>query len=141
MINIKKLDEKAIIPTRAHINDAGADLYSIEDIVIPPSSRATIKTGISIEIPTGFYGRVAPRSGLAAKYGIDILAGVVDSTYRGEILVIMLNTDTSNSFKVSCGDRIAQLIVQQHQNYYFIESEELSSTDRGSGGFGSSGSK
>lgn len=141
MINIKKLDEKAIIPTRAHINDAGADLYSIEDIVIPPSSRATIKTGISIEIPTGFYGRVAPRSGLAAKYGIDILAGVVDSTYRGEILVIMLNTDTSNSFKVSCGDRIAQLIVQHHQNYYFIESEELSSTDRGSGGFGSSGSK
>ena len=141
MINIKKLDEKAIIPTRAHINDAGADLYSIEDIVIPPSSRATIKTGISIEIPTGFYGRVAPRSGLAAKYGIDILAGVVDSTYRGEILVVMLNTDTSNSFKVSCGDRIAQLIVQHHQNYYFIESEELSSTNRGSGGFGSSGSK
>ena len=141
MINIKKLDEKAIIPTRSHINDAGADLYSIEDIVIPPSSRATIKTGISIEIPTGFYGRVAPRSGLAAKYGIDILAGVVDSTYRGEILVIMLNTDTSNSFKVSCGDRIAQLIVQHHQNYYFIESEELSSTNRGSGGFGSSGSK
>ena len=141
MINIKKLDEKAIIPTRAHINDAGADLYSIEDIIIPPSSRATIKTGISIEIPTGFYGRVAPRSGLAAKYGIDILAGVVDSTYRGEILVIMLNTDTSNSFKVSCGDRIAQLIVQHHQNYYFIESEELSSTNRGSGGFGSSGSK
>ena len=141
MINIKKLDEKAIIPTRSHINDAGADLYSIEDIIIPPSSRATIKTGISIEIPTGFYGRVAPRSGLAAKYGIDILAGVVDSTYRGEILVIMLNTDTSNSFKVSCGDRIAQLIVQHHQNYYFIESEELSSTNRGSGGFGSSGSK
>ena len=141
MINIKKLDEKAIIPTRAHINDAGADLYSIEDIVIPPSSRATIKTGISIEIPTGFYGRAAPRAGLAAKYGIDILAGVVDSTYRGEILVVMLNTDTSNSFKVSCGDRIAQLIVQHHQNYYFIESEELSSTNRGSGGFGSSGSK
>ena len=141
MINIKKLDEKAISPTRAHINDAGADLYSIEDIVIPPSSRATIKTGISIEIPTGFYGRVAPRSGLAAKHGIDILAGVVDSSYRGEILVVMLNTDTSNSFTVNCGDRIAQLIVQEHQNYYFIESEELSSTDRGSGGFGSSGSK
>jgi len=141
MISIKKLDEKAIIPTRSHINDAGADLYSIEDIIIPPSSRATIKTGISIEIPTGFYGRVAPRSGLAAKHGIDILAGVVDSTYRGEILVIMLNTDTSNSFTVNCGDRIAQLIIQYHHNYYFIESEELSSTDRGSGGFGSSGSK
>ena len=100
-MNIKKLHIHAKVPTRANPNDAGADLYSIESVVIPPLSRGVVKTGIALEIPVSYYGRVAPRSGLAAKHGIDVLAGVIDSSYRGEIGVVLLNTDSSNSFTVN----------------------------------------
>lgn len=138
-MKIKKLNISAKIPTRANPNDAGADLYSIENIVVPPLSRAIVKAGIAIEIPESYYGRIAPRSGLAAKYGIDVLAGVIDSSYRGEIGVVLFNSDSSNSFTVNVGDRIAQLIIESHYNPIFVEVLELTETNRGEGGFGSSG--
>lgn len=141
MILVKKNHELAIIPKRNNVTDAGADLYSAEQIVIPPQSRALVSTGISIEIPEGFYGRIAPRSGLAAKYGIDILAGVCDSGYRGEIKVVIINTDKDKNFEITYGDKIAQLIIEQHFNFDFVETEQLSSSVRGNNGFGSSGNK
>jgi dUTP pyrophosphatase len=140
MIKIKKLHELAIIPKRNNETDAGADLYSVDEITISPQSRAIVATGISVEIPEGFYGRIAPRSGLAAKYGIDILAGVCDSGYRGEIKVVLINTDKEKSFEVTYGDKIAQLIIEQHFNFDFVE-DELSESIRGENGFGSSGNK
>jgi len=138
-MNIKKLNSNAKIPTRANPNDAGADLYSIESVVIPPLSRTIVKTGIVLEIPESYYGRIAPRSGLAAKSGIDVLAGVIDSSYRGEIGVVLFNSDSSNSFIVNTGDRIAQLIIESHYNPVFVEVPDLTETNRGEGGFGSSG--
>lgn len=125
---------------RANPSDAGMDLRASEDALIQPLGRVTVPTGIHLEIPNGFYGRVAPRSGLAHKHGIDVLAGVVDSTYRGEVKVVLHNTDRYEVFRVSAGDRIAQLIIEKHYNFKFVEVEELRPTDRGSGGFGSSGS-
>jgi len=128
------------VPSRANPTDAGADIYSIEQCIIQPLERKAISTGIRMEIPEGYYARIAPRSGLAVKNGIDILAGVVDSSYRGEIKVVLYNSDKSNSFFVNPGDRIAQLIIEKHYNFDLIEVvEELSDTDRGSGGFGSTG--
>lgn len=141
MIFVKKNHELAIVPKRNNTTDAGADLYSVEQITIPPQSRALVSTGISIEIPEGFYGRIAPRSGLAAKHGIDILAGVCDSSYRGEIKVVIINTDKDKEFEITYGDKIAQLIIEQHFNFNFIETDNLSSSTRGSNGFGSSGNK
>lgn len=124
---------------RANPTDAGMDLLASEDKVIPPLSRAVVSTGISMEIPPGYYGRIAPRSGLALRYGIDVLAGVVDSSYRGEIRVILFNTDKEEIFSVRQGDKIAQMIIEKHYNFEFVEVEELSSTERGAGGFGSTG--
>jgi len=98
-----------------------------------------VKTGLSVEIPEGYYGRIAPRSGLAHKNGIDVLAGVVDSSYRGEIRVILYNTDKEETLQVRSGDRIAQMIVERHYNFEFVEVEDLSVTERGEGGFGSTG--
>lgn len=138
MIKIKKLHELAIIPKRNNHTDAGADLYSVEQLEIPPLSRKVVNTGICIELPEGFYGRIAPRSGLALKHGIDVLAGVCDSSYRGEIKVILFNTSTDKTFEITYGDKIAQLIVEQHFNFEFEEQEELSTTSRGINGFGSS---
>lgn len=139
-IKIKKIEEKAKVPYRANESDAGADLFSIENSIINPLERKIISTGISIEIPEGYYGRIAPRSGLAAKNGIDVLAGVVDSSYRGEVKVILFNSD-NNPFEVKFGDRIAQLIIEDHFNFEFEVAEDLSESNRGSGGFGSSGIK
>jgi dUTP pyrophosphatase len=102
--------------------------------------RKMVATGVQLEIPEGYYGRIAPRSGLALKQGIDVLAGVIDSSYRGEIKVIIFNTDNQKVFKVNVGDRIAQLIIEKHYNFDFVEVEDLETTDRGEGGFGSSGS-
>jgi len=125
--------------SRTNLSDAGSDIRSSEDVTIPPLRRATVSTGVRLKIPEGYYGRIGPRSGLAHKYGIDVLAGVVDSAYRGEIKVILHNTDKNEEFRVSAGDRIAQLIVEKHYNFKFVEVEELDSTQRGAGGFGSSG--
>lgn len=139
ILKIKKLDPNAIIPTRANPTDAGADLYALEDVKISPSSRALVKTGISLEVPESYYARIAPRSGLAYKNGIDVLAGVVDSSYRGEVGVILLNTDTQKVFNIRAGDRIAQLIIEAHYNMTIKEVDSLSDTTRGDGGFGSTG--
>jgi len=140
MIKFNKLDPKARVPFRANPTDAGADLYSVEDCIIQPLERKVVATGIRIKIPDGYYGRIAPRSGLAVKQGVDVLAGVVDSGYIGEIKVVLLNTDKSNTFFVKEGDKIAQLIIEDHFNFDFVEVvEDLEATDRGDKGFGSSG--
>lgn len=140
-MKIKLLNKMAKVPYRAHPNDAGADLFSIEHCVISPGERRPISTGISLEIPEGYYGRIAPRSGLAAKNGIDVLAGVVDSGYRGDIKVVLLNTDQSGlgDFEIKIGDKIAQLIIEKHYNFEFEVVDSLEETIRGSGGFGSTG--
>jgi dUTP pyrophosphatase len=138
-IKVKKTRASAVVPKRAHPTDAGADLHSLEEIIIQPMERRAVSTGICLEIPEGHYGRVAPRSGLAVRHGIDVLAGVVDSSYRGEIKVVLHNTDKAESFRVGRGDKIAQIIIERHYNLEFREVEDLSETDRGEGGFGSSG--
>lgn len=124
---------------RSNPSDAGADLVAGEDKVIPPLERTIVGTGVFIEIPYGYYGRIAPRSGLANSHGINTLAGVIDSCYRGEIKVVLHNTDRYESFTVRMGDRIAQLIIEKHYNFEFIEVEELEDTERGQKGFGSTG--
>lgn len=138
-MKIKLLSKEAKVPHRANSTDAGADLCSIEDCVLNPLERKAVATGISVEIPEGYYGRIAPRSGLAYKNGLDVLAGVVDSSYRGEIKVILFNTDKEKSFEIKTGDRIAQLIIEDHFNFEFEISDDLSYTQRGEGGFGSTG--
>lgn len=140
MIKLNKLNPNAKIPKRSNPQDAGADLHSLEKAMIHPFERKLISTGIAVEIPEGHYGRIAPRSGLAVKSGIDVFAGVVDSTYRGEIKVLLFNSDKSNTFFVEPGDRIAQLIIEKHYNFEFVEVvEDLSETSRGTDGFGSTG--
>lgn len=138
-LKVVKLEKEAKVPARSNPTDAGADLFSTESVMIHPGERKTVGTGIAMEIPEGFYGRVAPRSGLASKHGVDVLAGVVDSSYRGEIKVVLLNTDRHNTFHVEKGDRIAQIIIESHFNLPFVECESLGDSNRGSGGFGSTG--
>jgi len=139
LIDIKKLSEKAQIPTRATDHAAGYDLYSAQDAVIDVQERQLIKTDISISIPEGYYGRIAPRSGLALKFGVDVMAGVIDSDYRGEIGVILLNTSKTVPFLIRAGDRIAQIIFEKYHTAEFRELTELKSSVRSSGGFGSTG--
>ncbi len=129
------------IPQIAHPGDAGADLTSTDSIVIPPGERVTVGTGVSIALPSGFLAFVVPRSGLAAKHGITIVnsPGTVDAGYRGEIRVTLLNTDRVNEFAIGRGDRIAQLIVMPFARANFIAVAELPGTERGEGGFGSTG--
>lgn len=138
-INIKKLSDNAIIPTKGSLFAAGYDLYAAEDALICCSSRKLVKTNISMEITPGYYGRIAPRSGLAYKNGIDVLAGVIDSDYRGDIGVILYNTDSNIDFIVKKGDRIAQIIFEACYNATLNNVESLDNTLRQSGGFGSTG--
>ncbi|MCL6473297.1 MAG: dUTP diphosphatase [Firmicutes bacterium] len=140
-INIKLLDSEIPAPEYAHDGDAGCDLRSRINQTIPPGERAFIPTGISISIPTGYAGFVQPRSGLALKHGISIVntPGLIDSKYRGEIGVILINTDKSEPFEVKKGDKIAQLVIQKVENVKFNVVDELDETVRGAGGFGSTG--
>jgi dUTP pyrophosphatase len=128
-------------PEYAHPGDAGADLRSSEQLLIPPGERRTIGTGTAIALPEGYVGLVHPRSGLAAKHGITVLnaPGTVDAAYRGEIKVTLLNTDLKNSFQVNVGDRIAQLVIQTVEKARFIQVDRLPESHRGEGGFGSTG--
>ena len=159
-IYFRKVRSNAIAPTRAHSWDAGYDLYSCEDISIGPMERKLIPVGIEIEIPTGCYGRIAPRSGLAVRAGIDVLAGVIDCGYRDEVQVVLQNlnlpeilfknpsdkrghTNTAlfgdkNRHDIAAGDRIAQIIIEKCYYPAWIEQETLAGQDR-SGGFGSTG--
>lgn len=139
-VYVKKLNPLAGIPTQANSSDAGFDLYSTETYLLKPFERKLFKTGISIEIPTGNYGRIAPRSGLAYKHGIDTLAGVLDSNFRGEVGVILINLGDKD-FQVSQGERIAQLIIETCHLAKMVEVESLDDSERGESGFGSSGSK
>lgn len=129
------------IPTYAHPGDAGADLRSNEALVLQPGQRAMVSTGISIALPFGYVAFVVPRSGLAAKHGITVVnaPGTVDAGYRGEIKVLLLNTDSQNAFEIEKGDRIAQLIIMNFVQAKFIAAEALPGSDRGEGGFGSTG--
>ncbi len=138
-IPIKKLSDKATIPTQGSSEAAGYDLYAAEDNVVYSMSRTLIKTNISMSIPEGYYGRIAPRSGLAFKHGIDVLAGVIDSDYRGDIGVILFNTSTNSEFKIKAGDRIAQIIIEKCHNVHWDIENDLSNTDRKEKGFGSTG--
>ena len=137
-VYIKKLEESAIIPTRATDSDAGYDLYSTNDGVVPARGRKVVGPGIAIAIPPGHYGRVAPRSGLAVKRGIDVLAGVVDSGYRGEVGVVLQNL-SDEDFPFKKGDRVAQLILEQCNTIGWVELDELEDSVRSDGGFGSTG--
>ena len=128
-------------PVYAHPGDAGADLVSTEDITLAPGQRATVGTGVSIALPDGYVALVVPRSGLAAKHGITVVnaPGTVDAGYRGEIKVTLLNTDASDAYAITAGDRIAQLLVMPVTRARFIPVDRLPGTQRGDGGFGSTG--
>tara|TARA_R110000824_G_scaffold2286_2_gene10688 strand:- start:45 stop:560 length:516 start_codon:yes stop_codon:yes gene_type:complete len=137
-ILVKKLEESAKTPRKANSSDAGFDLYASQAATIPPGDRHKISTGISIAIPLGFVGLIWPRSGSAMKFGIDTLAGVIDSEYRGEICVILQNHG-SLPYAVSPGDRIAQMIISKIPDFKMELSDSLDNTNRGTGGFGSTG--
>jgi dUTP pyrophosphatase len=139
IINIKLLNEDAKMPTKAYDSDAGWDLYASEDIDIPNGMRKTVKTGVSMAIPDGYVGLIWPRSGLSVKSGVDVLAGVIDASYRGEIMVCLLNTDTHNWVNFKKGDRIAQILFQEVPKFRLYQVAELDTTKRAEGGFGSSG--
>ena len=138
MISVQLLDNNAKVPTKANINDAGFDLYSILDTVIPPKQRKTVRTGIAIQMPDHLAGLIWPRSGLSVKQGIDVLAGVVDSGYRGEIMVCLYNT-SDEVVGINTGDRIAQIIFQEVPRVTMEVHDTLGSSQRGDNGFGSSG--
>jgi len=140
-IQIKLLDEELPMPRYQHDGDAGLDLSSRIDLVLAPGGRATVPTGIAVAIQSGYAGLVLIRSGLAARHGIQCVnsPGLIDSGYRGEIAVIMLNTDKRDSFVVSRGDRIAQLLIQRVEEVALVKADELDETARGAGGFGSTG--
>ncbi len=132
------LDHGLPIPSRGSDFAAGLDLQSAEETIIEPGQRKLIKTGFAVQLPEGHYGRIAPRSGLAYKHGIDILAGVIDIDYRGDIGCILYNTSTT-PFSVHVGDKIAQLIVEACSYPETLEVEDLPATTRGGGGYGSTG--
>ncbi len=140
-VSIKILSRDAQIPHMAYNGDAGVDLRSVERIVLEPQERAMVATGLAIALPEGYAGFVLPRSGLAEKHGISIVnaPGLIDSNYRGELKVILLNTDPDKSFTIEIGDRIAQLIVMPVPTINFEQVEELTESQRGESGFGSSG--
>lgn len=140
-VHIKLLDPELPAPAYAKPGDAGADLRSRIDFELEPGERALVPTGVAIALPEGYVGLVHPRSGLATKNGITIVnaPGTVDSGYRGELMVTLLNTDKTKSFHVQRGDRIAQLIIQKYEHATFTVVDELEQTERGSSGFGSSG--
>lgn len=137
-IYVKLLSDSARLPERSSAAAAGMDLYSSADVTIEKGKRACIPTDISVAIDMGYYGRIAPRSGLASKHGIDVLAGVVDADYRGPVGVLLINLGESD-YQVKKGDRIAQMIITPYLAPEIIRSVELPETDRGSGGWGSTG--
>jgi len=138
---VAKLREDATLPTRAHEGDAGLDLYACEAAHIGPGERWSVGTGVAVEIPDGHAGLVLPRSGLAKQHGIALVnaPGLIDSGYRGELRVLLLNTDPAETFRVEPGDRIAQLVIAPIALAEPVETEGLAETARGDGGFGSSG--
>lgn len=137
-IHFKKLNEQAILPTRGSLSAAGLDLYACSEVVVPARGYIGVPTGLATAIPEGYYGRIAPRSGLAAKFGIDTLAGVIDSDYRGELICVLAN-HSDLDFEVNAGDRIAQFVIEAIITPQPELVNELEETSRGDAGFGSTG--
>lgn len=140
-VKISLLDPDLPAPSYAKDGDAGADLRAREQVALAPGERAVVRTGVAIALPEGYVGLVHPRSGLAAKHGITIVnaPGTVDSGYRGELMVTLLNTDQNETYEVQRGDRIAQLVIQKYEHATFDVVEELPVSERGTAGFGSTG--
>jgi dUTP pyrophosphatase len=140
-LRFQRLSDAARAPTRAHDGDAGYDRHAAEAALIPPGERAGVGTGIAVAIPEGHAGLVVPRSGLASRHGIAVVnaPGLIDSGYRGEVQVLLLNTDRDEPFEVAPGDRIAQLVIVRVEGPELEEADELEVTVRGAGGFGSTG--
>ena len=140
-IQVKRLDPELPLPKRAHPEDAGADLYSAQDLILQPGKRALVRTGVAIALPIGTVGLIHPRSGMAAKHGLSIVntPGTIDAGYRGELMVCLLNTDRTEAIEITRGMRIAQLVVQRVELAQFEEVDRLDETERGSGGYGSTG--
>jgi len=138
---IKKVRDGAVVPVRAYAGDAGMDLAACERVELAPGARALVPTGLAVAIPDGYAGYVQPRSGLAAKHGISIVntPGLVDSGYRGELLVNLVNHDEEQAFVVEPGMRIAQLVILPVPPVELVEVDELPDSERGADGFGSSG--
>lgn len=139
---VRRLDPRARLPTRAYPGDAGLDLYALDGAALGPGDRVSLRTGIAVEIPDGQAGLVVPRSGLAARHGISLVnaPGLIDAGYRGEIQVLLLNTDRHSAVELAAGDRIAQLVLVQVHTPDVLEVDGLALSERGAGGFGSSGS-
>jgi dUTP pyrophosphatase len=138
---LTRVDQGVPLPAYARPGDAGADLVTTEDVVLPPGERVVVGTGIAIALPPGYAGFVHPRSGLAARVGLSVVntPGTIDSGYRGEIRVCLVNHDPREPVKLTRGDRIAQLVVQRVETAEFVEVDELTESERGAGGYGSTG--
>ena len=142
-LRFARLDSRARLPTRAHPGDAGLDLCALEAIELAPGARASVPTGLAVQIPDGQAGLVLPRSGLAARHGVTVVnaPGLIDSGYRGELRVLLLNTDPHAAFAARAGDRIAQLVLIRIELPETVEVAQLEESARGTGGFGSSGGR
>jgi dUTP pyrophosphatase len=140
-LRVRRLDLRAQLPSRAYPGDAGLDLRALDPVTLAPGERAAVRTGIALEIPEGQAGLVLPRSGLAARHGIALVnaPGLIDAGYRGELKVLLINTDRLDAFAIAPGDRIAQLVLVRIESPQVAEVEELAVSERGPGGFGSSG--
>lgn len=137
-IRVKKLHPDAKVPAFAHPGDAGMDLYSVEDMMIAPGMRASVPTGIAIELPDGYVSLVWDKSGPSHKFGVKTLGGVLDSGYRGEYLIGLINLG-QEPFEIKKGQKVAQLLIQRVEQPEIEETDELGDTSRGAGGFGSTG--
>ena len=138
LLSFKRLDPKAILPTRGSSLAAGLDIRAIEDLAIQPGERVLARSGLAVAIPEGYYGRLAPRSGLATQKGLDTLAGVIDADYRGELRCLLYNAG-SETIHLPAQSKICQLIIERIITPMAVWADEISETDRGSGGFGSTG--
>jgi dUTP pyrophosphatase len=140
-LTVRRLRDDAVLPERAYPGDAGLDLVACDRVIIPPGARAVVPTGLAVAIPAGHAGLVTPRSGLAVQRGVGMVnaPGLIDSGYRGELRIVLLNTDREATFTVEPGMRIAQLVVVSVPELTLIEVEELPTSERGVAGFGSSG--
>lgn len=141
VLKIKRLDSSIPLPSYAHPGDAGLDLYAAEDVRLKPFERKLVSTGIKVEIPYGYAGFVQPKSGRAVREGLSIVntPGLIDSGYRGEVKVILINLDPDNEITIKKGEKIAQLVIQKVEEARVVEVDELSESSRGEGGFGSTG--
>lgn len=140
-LQFRRLSEHACAPARSHRDDAGFDLFASEAVTLDPGERTDVGTGIALAIPEGHAGLVLPRSGLARRHGITLVntPGLIDAGYRGEVRVLLLNTDPTDTFSADPGDRIAQLVIVRHDAPELVEHDDLGETSRGAGGFGSTG--